>query len=300
MSPVPEDGFGLTGQPLDELPEQPREGFVERAAESTPRPGRRDPAKALTDLQLPQDILKVLGPPLAELRFLVRAVKTKELKQRRKLKPHANERTYTVAERDGSCVFLLHLAPTVAQRAAGIFRDAVAAIGYEFNAQQLVPVFSLKKQVIDSYITDTLMRSAWDINSFFVPYQRITDLGREADVSEYVTQILHLDEARDARLQLTVTADQRRRLRDAIVAAYATSQLLEEALQLGLDRNIHELVREGTTPQMANQLIVTSSNEAWIDQLITALALDQPSNLVFKGLAEELGLLPGDPAAQGN
>ncbi|WP_375490855.1 tetratricopeptide repeat protein [uncultured Nostoc sp.] len=90
----------------------------------------------------------------------------------------------------------------------------------------------------------------------------------------------------------SLTHEQRKRLRDALINAFRDKSSLEQMLFFGLDKNLDAITGGTNLLQIVFHLIQTAEAEGWVSGLIRAARESNEGNLFLKQIAEEL--VPND------
>ncbi len=87
---------------------------------------------------------------------------------------------------------------------------------------------------------------------------------------------------------MNLSGQQCKKLHNALINAFPTQMSLERMLLHELDKNLIEIVREGSLQDIVFQLIQAANSQGWVEDLVRAARNENPGNQLLNATVEEL------------
>jgi formylglycine-generating enzyme required for sulfatase activity len=87
---------------------------------------------------------------------------------------------------------------------------------------------------------------------------------------------------------MSLSGQQRKRLREALIDAFPTSASLEQMLSYQLNKSLEEIAGEGSLQDIVFKLIQVAESQGWINDLVRAAREANPGNQNLQTIAQEL------------
>lgn len=86
----------------------------------------------------------------------------------------------------------------------------------------------------------------------------------------------------------TISSQQLKKLRDAIIEAFPSKLSLEQFVYFELNRNLNEIAPESNLQEVGFKLIQAARAEGWLGDLVEAARKERPGNARLQEIAQEL------------
>ena len=240
----------------------------------------------LVQLQLPDELVACLRPPLEQLGFAIAPGRLEK-----SLLPTPLD--YTLARNGGTELALLNL-PTIFYGATNAVVLAANGIGFLFGSGSRLHLWAEDRDAVPQYLQTAI--DAWNgagIRTRFHPWMRLAEIEAASDVAGFVSNMFELAGRGGAAPVPAEASDLEREqfneLYGALHSAFEPSTL-RTMLRHKLNRRLEDIAKPGPFTDMVMDVIESAEKGGWVRELVEGALEQNPGSPKMQAVAASFGV----------